>query len=992
MIILFCLTPVLWFLGKEKGVLINGLDTNFPLDPLLWFGRRLYVWNNIVNAGSDFSSSISGIFFHLIQAIPYLIGFSLRWVQVFSLVFWFSAIVLSALTLARSVVPKHKLAQIVFVVVYAYNTYLFNTWENIKVSNLALYASLPLFIATIYSAAGGLNKFPKTLLYFCLASILASGAGINPAYFSVVVFAILATTVIFTISGFRKNGGRNIFAIGFLGLVVLGLVNLFWILPLANNLLSQGPRSLADIGLTDWVKSLSENTSILNVMRLQGAWDWYSLDEFGMPQYLPYGLNYLYRLPFIIFSFILPAMALVSLFLARKETKHWYFLFGLFLVLGIFLGVGAHSPTGNLYLYLTEHIPFLSFFRSPWYIFTPILTLAYAGLAGLLFNVSFEFFSDRKQTPGRLLAIIAATGFVVANLVYSYPLVGGKIFRPGRSDSFYVEFPGYVWDAEEWLNQQNSSSRIITYPEDQLEAFEWGYRGTESVLNLLSNQEVITPSFNLQSKALSTALNAFFNFFRKENYKTALAVMRLVGADTIFVKKDATTIFPPIGEGVNQYMDSSAIGEWVFLKQKKIVPEKIFVSTVTYTNYANEDDFIYAAPIFVPEATIVNGATDTEVAKIENKEELPVFTRAFNQTEKGLSDGSKIALTEKGENYDIDNLQKYDFSLPKSGLFTIAIDAFKLTKEVVSLAMDGVSLSRSTFKEDGDFILVGPLFIAEGNHILEVVYPFAENILVAQDFSAIAGESGLRAEEMPPNSAKTLVAYNPADSDKKIVFQVKNFDPYHKYAVGFEYKYLYGSVPIIDIIQSTPKAPVKTFPIYPGGAPDWEKQAYAIEPVPVESKLELFIKMSPSRPGDRSKTYFENLFIRRIYDNKVFLIEEAGTVNTSLIPKVTFTKRSPVKYEGLIEGGSGRGYVLAFLESYNPNWEFITSGVTKKSGFLHFKLNGYANGWYIPDGEEVRNFTIYYKPQRLFNLGMIVSAMTILFVLGLALRKKRLRK
>ena len=61
------LTPLIWFYGKGS-VFINGIDTNFPLDPWIWFQRRLYVWNSITNGGADFSSSTAGLFFHLIQA------------------------------------------------------------------------------------------------------------------------------------------------------------------------------------------------------------------------------------------------------------------------------------------------------------------------------------------------------------------------------------------------------------------------------------------------------------------------------------------------------------------------------------------------------------------------------------------------------------------------------------------------------------------------------------------------------------------------------------------------------------------------------------------------------------------------------------------------------------------------------------------------------------------------------------------------------------
>ncbi|KKR11069.1 MAG: hypothetical protein UT38_C0004G0027, partial [Microgenomates group bacterium GW2011_GWA2_39_19] len=84
--VLLGLTPVVWFVGKGNTI-INGIDTNFPLEPVVWFLRRFHVWNNIANGGSDFSSSIAGVFFHLIQVVPYELGLGLQGSQIFSLVF-----------------------------------------------------------------------------------------------------------------------------------------------------------------------------------------------------------------------------------------------------------------------------------------------------------------------------------------------------------------------------------------------------------------------------------------------------------------------------------------------------------------------------------------------------------------------------------------------------------------------------------------------------------------------------------------------------------------------------------------------------------------------------------------------------------------------------------------------------------------------------------------------------------------------------------------
>ncbi len=90
-IVILSLTPLIWFLGRGDTI-INGVDTNFPLDPAIWFSRRFFVWNSVTNAGGDFSSSTAGLFFHLVQVIPYTLGLSLQQVQIISLIFWFAII------------------------------------------------------------------------------------------------------------------------------------------------------------------------------------------------------------------------------------------------------------------------------------------------------------------------------------------------------------------------------------------------------------------------------------------------------------------------------------------------------------------------------------------------------------------------------------------------------------------------------------------------------------------------------------------------------------------------------------------------------------------------------------------------------------------------------------------------------------------------------------------------------------------------------------
>lgn len=968
---LLCLIPVLWFVGRGD-VLITGLDTNFPLNPLAWFVRRFFVWNGVNNAGVDFSSSTAGLFFHFIQVVPYLLGFSLKYVEIFSLVFWFSAIVASSFILAQIIVPKNRISQIIFVTIYSLNTYLFNTWENVKVSNLSLVASLPLFIAIVYLWVRKNVSSKKALVYLCFASILASGTGINPAYFAVIILVILIEVTILFLEGFKDRPDFGIIKIGGFSILILLAVNAFWIFPLSKLLLGSQTRALSDLGFTDWLQSLSQNASIINVARLQGAWDWYALDSYGMPQYLPYTLNYLYKLPFIVFSFALPFLSFLSFLFLRKEKRFWYCFLGTLTLLGIFFGVGSHSPTGEIYLFLSKHVPFFSFFRSPWYIFTPILVVAYAGLTGLLFERLYEI-KFAKIRP-----IITGFGFLflIGYSLYNYPLITGKIFRPD-SNGFYITFPNYVSETRDWLIKEVSNQRIISYPDDQLESFDWGYKGTESILSLFSDRETITPSFNAASKTFSKIQSLFYERVKRKEYSSAISLLNFIGVNEIFYKKDVSTLSPVIEKDISNFVDIKDIGKWSFMKAKAQLDPKVFIANTIYKNLGNPEDFVYLSSLLGPKTVIVN-AEDTEVAKISSFKDFPVILKADN-------------LGEQKE--EVSNIQKYRVTIPKDGVFRFAIEKDYVDKNEIKTQIDSRDIDSHLMNQNDSLIIVGPLNLAKGAHELKVVYPPASNILGPSDLSLYSKDMGLRKDELPEDVERTLVAYNSTNLQKVIDLPTINFNPYLKYSIGFDYKYIYGSVPIMDVMQSAPTSPVKTDPIYPGSSLDWDSSYKIYEPVETLSKLELFIKMPPNSPGDKSKAYFENISVKRIYDNKVFVIEEVNKKNNREVGTLTYKKINPVKYELELKGANGNqnGVVISFLESYSPGWVLrFESDNNSVVPPIHFTIDGYANAWYVPNVGEAK-LTIYYKPQNIFLVGVVVSLLTMIGILINGFVKKKLR-
>jgi len=959
LLVVMSLTPVYWFWGKD-GVLINGLDTNFPLDPVVWFARRFYVWNGVSNMGVDFSSSVAGLFFHLIQVIPFYFGASLQLTEIVSMVFWFSAVVFAAYYCVCSFGKISTLSKILFVTIYAYNIYLFNTWENVKVSNLALVVSLPLFLGLLQRFKHKEIGQGKFMIPSALFGILASGSGINPAYFSVLVLLILIYLLV-TLA--LDWGDAKRFGLGTLkSLGVLVGVNMFWILPLLGLMFFSGEvRDLADLGFTNWLASLSEHTSLVNVIRLQGAWDWYALDEAGFPLYIPYALNYFYNYPFIVFSYVLPVFVLVSLAFWQKRRATLYSFFVVILIVGVFMGTGLNGPTGSVYEILIKYFPFFSFYRSPWYIFTPFVVLAYAGLTALLF--------ERFREYGRALASFFGIVFLLGYAFYSYPLITGKIFRLGRADSFVVRFPEYVWPAKDWISDGKlTKGRVLTYPDDDLESFEWGYRGTESILGLFSDQEFISPSFNVQNKIFKMLLDKTYFYLKRGDYDAAFSIFPYFGADTLLIKDDAVSLSGKLGEEIEKVGKVTKIGEWRFLERVNQKVDKVYVPEVIYENIGSDQSFSeLTSYINFPAAIVWPG--DSEIARTELYQKSVKFGEFENK------------------NYESDptgRIQTYTYSFDNNGEYYLALEKKGQDLQDVKVIVNEKIVLNESIENLETLLIIGPVEMVFGENKIEVVFPEGKNLAQTDNLGELFDTSRLREVDLPAGSEDVLVAFNDQEKEKRIYVNVNNFDPFSRYQFTFDYKYFYGSAPIIDLLQSIPSTPLKVVPINVGASMDWEKKEIMFDPAEIESKLEIIFRLPPKDKGGKSKAYFENLVLKKVNDNHLFFIEKRE-MNDVVLPKVEVKQISPVKY--VVRASEVEGdFVLGFLESYSPEWKLIVKDGKVKP--THFSINGFANGWYVTANGGKMEFEIYYKRQNSYLLGVMVSLLTLAYA-GLQWSRKR---
>lgn len=981
-LLFFSLTPIIWFIGKW-GDLINGVDTNFPLDPWIWLTRRFYAWSSVSNGGLPMSSNVSGILFHTVQSIPYLLGANLQLVELISLIFWFSVLVVSAYLFARLIV-KERISQVVFVCLYVFNIYLFNTWENIKVSNIALVIGIPLFLSILIASERKSLSINKLIFYTAISATLVTGSGINPAYFITMILGLLIWVLIRCF--FKDNLNLKDYLNNFLVmLLVIFLVNTFWILPTLQYLFfsGQSTTSLTSFGFTDWVSSLSQNTSLLNIFRQQGAWDWYAFDDTGTPLYIPYAINYFNKFPFLIFSFTLTALA-ISSFIFRKKN-YTYPIFGVFLSLGLFLGAGTHDPTGIFFNFLSKHLPFFTFFRSPWYIFTPFLILAVAALVSLWFENLVLLFQKSRYLKFIKLGIVL---FILANIIYCYPLITGKIFRPSLTNGFYVKFPNYVFQAKEYLNKlyQSNPTRIIGYPGGDTEQFNWGYRGEESILELFSPFDVLFSPLNNTGSSVALMVQDFYEDINLGELEGAKRLANKLDTGIIFDKGDQLNVEQNLSSQITT-LPHNQFGPWSFYHFDD--PKKIYsVVDLIETDLENPNS-VSVNDLLEPKDALVN-ENDSVVRKIPG---ISSFSGNIILAENSQNKDLNIFQSQfQGSGFLNRDLSKVDFTfnIKQQGTYQFILNRYKLEQfgidpnKKLDAKFDNTAISLNPEDMSDSYVYFTPINLNQGNHVLELNL-INENLI--SDLSNFKQSGNGEFDLIQDNSGKYLSIYNSSNRDISAVYNVSNFDPLVPYLINVSYKQVYGNYAQILAIQFKDsifyRDQAQTMPNYP----DWKRYSFYFVPYKAKSSLQILLN-SPFYKDPLGTTIdYANLSVQKVFNNNLYLVKSSQQTLSS--PEINFIKDSPVEYSGQVKNG-GLPHILVFSENYSPDWKLTISDPyhkTLKLTPLHFSVNSYANAWYIEGAPDSYQFNIYYSPQQTLNLGFIISGATLLLAGALKWKK-----
>lgn len=487
-VLLIGLIPLLWF---GRGELVTGGDVVFPLDPIGWVAYRTHMWDYRVNAGSAAAVNATTLAFHMVQAFFMKLGCSVPWAQRWSYVFWNSAICCSIYSLlwvtrpARSSSGRLYLAIGLFL--YAFNPFLFNTWESGKASIISAFFAFPAILTILIGIFQRRWRVLPSLACAVPVTILAGSIGADPPVCAVVLLIVAISILVLGWPG--RNEPKPLQAItrliwiGISMVLVLLVASSSWLIPygweLAFKASASGGSGLAAFQMADWLKGISTHTSLFNVSRLQAAWDWYY--TWNSEPYISYAARY-FSNPFLIaISVIWPILAYGALF-GVQDRVLWLFT-GLALV-GTFGAAGAHPPSGGFFLWLADHCPGFFVFRSPYYKFGILIPLAYA----VLVPRGWEWAAGRIRRPSKKTFGII---LLFCNLIYAFPLFNGEIiYTHEKLASIRLQMPDYIRGVDDWLRHEAAPGKIFSLPQENADMYRWRYGSLAHLLTLISDRAV----------------------------------------------------------------------------------------------------------------------------------------------------------------------------------------------------------------------------------------------------------------------------------------------------------------------------------------------------------------------------------------------------------------------------------------------------------------------------------------------------------------------
>jgi len=497
--LIVCLA-LLWIMTGiwlPEGYAITGHDSGLAVDAKEFLNSRLFAWDSRQNFGADNSQHFGSITIHFLDYLFSVVAGVPYAGNRISLFFWLSLLFVSGFIFAYSLKERlGALLPILFPVFITFNFYIFQSVFILERAKFGLFAALLLLLTISFKVLENeLSPILGAILVSLLFFVFNGGSWLGLPLYGGIGASLLVFIVFVIISSVQTKNFKSFKRILFLFLLsLLGylLLNSYSIIPYINTFLQGDIALLSDTGVLagnkGWLDYISQRTSLINLLRLQGIPDWYSTNNVASLLH-PYAGRYINNALLILVSFIIPFLAFLGFSLTKVHKQRSLLgFFGVLTLVGFFFAAGTHPPLGFIYSALFENVSIFSIFRSPYYKFGIVFTLGMSVLLAFTINILIEKLVDylsRVSSPLKKPFILKTFSLVLALvtillwLFYHYVLFQpDTIFHWRDNFTTKVKIPEYVnVFARKDLDFNQGRALLVPELNDSWrnDAYQWGY-------------------------------------------------------------------------------------------------------------------------------------------------------------------------------------------------------------------------------------------------------------------------------------------------------------------------------------------------------------------------------------------------------------------------------------------------------------------------------------------------------------------------------------
>lgn len=526
-LLVLSLLPFWWL---RNGELILGHDAGTPISPSEHFVDRLEVWTYRYQGGSDQTFALPGFFIHGFEFLLDQLPVSVSVQQRIEFSIYFLLIGLSMYVAAQSIFPKieHKYA-LAAAIIYEFNHFILQAWFIAERTKFSTYIALPLLAALLFKTfRKELHPIKSGLISAVLISVL-NGGGFLPLYGSIILVLIIVSLSFLLFSKAFKSTFTTILTyIAAFGIAYM-LLNAYWLIPYYFYIRTSFSLVVGEAGgmsgVINWVHSISENTSMINLLRFQGIPEWYANLEHPYANF--YRSNPLLVIgsftPFFIISYIVYKL--------KRTTSKTVLILLLVLLLSLVFMAGSHKPFGDFYLTLIKYVPGFIAFRTPYYKFAPAFYFAFS----LIFAFALSVQIKKKQIASYVLFLVLSL-----YLAYQFPFFTVNFFQYTPNRTTKVTVPSYVEDYAAYIAKNpDKLIRTALFPglntNDFSSQYDWGYWSLAPLHSLLDRHQYLTPQ---SGSTLGSQLIEDFYIALHTGDERWPTIAKFLGIDSILITSD----------------------------------------------------------------------------------------------------------------------------------------------------------------------------------------------------------------------------------------------------------------------------------------------------------------------------------------------------------------------------------------------------------------------------------------------------------------------